>query len=207
LKKLLIIGAGGHCRSVLSAAKSMKTWKDYKIIDINFSNPKEKIMGCNVYPFDNLDDFSEKNFDFFIAIGDNKVRKSVFNNIRKSKCNFVNIIHSKAYIDNDSILGIGNFIGQFSNIGACAKIGDFNIINTYGNIEHEVVVGNFNHLAPSSTICGRTKLKDGIFIGTKAVIIDKLSIASNTTIGAGAVVLDSVDQSNKKLVGIPARVL
>ena len=42
---------------------------------------------------------------------------------------------------------------------------DFNIINSYGNVEHEVIMGNFNHLAPSSTICGRSELRDGIFIG------------------------------------------
>ncbi len=207
MKRLLIIGSGGHSRSVLSAAKSMKCWSDYKIIDINFSNQKEKIMGCGVYPFKKVENFYKENFDFFIAIGDNMIRESILKSLSKYKCNFVNILHPKAFIDNYSNIGIGNFVGQFSNIGACAKIGDFNIINTYGNIEHEVIMGNFNHLAPSSTICGRTVLKDRIFIGAKAVIIEKLSIANNTTIGAGSVVIKSVHKENNKLVGIPAKVL
>ena len=56
-------------------------------------------------------------------------------------------------------------------------------------------------LAPSSTICGRSELKDNVFVGSNAVIIEKLSIAKNTIIGAGSVVLKSVDQPNKKLVG------
>jgi len=207
LKKLLIIGSGGHSRSVLSAAKSMNSWEDFKIIDINLSNKKEKIMGQNVYSFDKIEDFNKQNFDFFIAIGDNNKRESIYKMVRNYGCNFVNIFHSKAFIDIHSNMGVGNFLGQFSNVGACSKIGNFNIINTHSNVEHEVIMGNFNHLAPSSTICGRTKIKDNSFIGAKAVIIEKLSIAENTIIGAGSVVLKSVNQPHKKLVGIPAKVL
>ena len=53
LNKLIIIGAGGHCRSVLSAAKLMQTWEDYKVIDFNSSKQNEQIMGCKVLPFNN----------------------------------------------------------------------------------------------------------------------------------------------------------
>ena len=81
------------------------------------------------------------------------------------------------------------------------------LLYNYGNVEHEVTLGDFYHLAPSSTICGRSKLKDNIFVGSNAVIIEKLSIAKNTIIGAGSVVLKSVDQPNKKLVGVPARII
>tara|TARA_A100001388_G_C28687081_1_gene459340 strand:+ start:116 stop:739 length:624 start_codon:yes stop_codon:yes gene_type:complete len=207
LKKLVIIGAGGHCRSVLSTAKSMKLWQDFKIIDLNYTNKKEKIIGYKVYPIEKVQDYLKRKLDFFIAIGDNKVRKSTYRYMNKNKCSFVNIIHPNSHVDKNSIIGKGNFVGQFSNIGACAKLGNFNIINNYGNVEHEVTMGDFNHLAPSSTVCGRSQLKDNIFIGSNAVIIEKLSIAKNTTIGAGSVVLKSVDQPNQKLVGVPARII
>ena len=207
LNKLIIIGAGGHCRSVLSAAKSMQTWEDYKVIDFNFSKQNEQIMGFNVLPFNKISELNGKNVDFFIAVGDNSLRKSIFKKISNLKCNFVNIQHPNALIDSHSKIGTGNYFGQFSNIGACANMGNFNIINSFGNIEHEVIIGNFNHLAPSSTICGRSELKNGVFIGSKAVVIEKIKIAENTIIGAGSVVLKSVNEANKKLVGIPARIL
>lgn len=207
MKKLVIIGAGGHCRSVLSTAKSMKLWQDFKIIDLNFTNQKEKILGYKVYPIEKVKEYIKRKLDFFIAIGDNKIRRSTYRSLNKNGCTFVNIIHPNSHIDHNSIIGIGNFVGQFSNIGACAKIGNFNIINNYGNVEHEVTMGDFNHIAPSSTICGRSKMGDSIFVGSNAVIIEKLSIAKNTIIGAGSVVLKSVDQPNKKLVGVPARII
>ena len=207
MRKLIIIGAGGHCRSVLSAAKSMNKWEDYKIIDTNYSKDDEQIMGHKVYPFEKLFKFDEKKFDLFIAIGDNNIRKSISKKIENLRFDFVNIVHANALIDSNSKIGNGNFFGQFSNIGPCSQIGNFNIINSYGNVEHEVIMGNFNHLAPSSTICGRSRLRDGIFIGAKAVVIDKICLAENTIIGAGSVVLKSVNEANKKLVGVPARVL
>ena len=207
MKKLVIIGAGGHCRSVLSAAQSMKIWQDFKIIDLNFTNQNEKIIGYKVYPIEKVNEYIKRKLDFFIAIGDNKIRETTYRSMKEHECSFVNIIHPNSHIDKNSSLGKGNFVGQFSNIGACARLGNFNIVNNYGNVEHEVTLGDFNHLAPSSTICGRSKLKDNIFVGSNAVIIEKLSIAKNTTIGAGSVVLKSVDQPNKKLVGVPARII
>lgn len=207
MKKLVVIGAGGHCRSVLSAAQSMQLWEDFKIIDLNFTNQKEKIIGYKVYPIEKVNEYIKRKLDFFIAIGDNKIRKSTYRFFNQNGCSFVNIIHPNSHIDKNSIIGKGNFIGQFSNIGACARLGNFNIVNNYGNVEHEVIMGDFNHLAPSSTICGRSKLEDNIFVGSNAVIIEKLSIAKNTIIGAGSVVLKSVDQPNKKLVGVPARII
>ena len=207
MKKLIIIGAGGHARAVLSAAKTMQNWEDFNILDINFSNQEETIMGCKVYSFEKVLEFNKENYDYFIAIGDNNIRKSIFLRLNKLNFNFVNILHSKSFIDKDSEMGIGNFFGQFSNMGTCTKIGNFNIINSYGNIEHEVNIGDFNHIAPSSTVCGRTSLNDGIFIGANAVIIEKLSIADNTTIGAGSVVLKSVKIKNQKLLGVPAKII
>ena len=73
------------------------------------------------------------------------------------------------------------------------------------NLEHESIIGSYNHLAPSSTICGKTKIEDNIFLGSNAVIVEKIKIAKNTIIGAGAVVTKSIVSSGGKFVGIPAK--
>ena len=130
MKKLVIIGAGGHCRSVLSAAQSMKLWQDFKIIDLNFTNQNEKIIGYKVYPIEKVNEYIKRKLDFFIAIGDNKIRESTYRSMEEHGCSFVNIIHPNSHIDENSNIGKGNFIGQFSNIGACARLGNFNIWET-----------------------------------------------------------------------------
>ena len=143
--------------------------------------------------------------DVFIAIGNNLERFETYKKIEKYNFSYPNLIHPLAFLDPSSQMGNGNYIGQFSNLGAFSKIGDFNIINTYSNIEHEVSIQNFNQLAPGAIICGRSILKNKTFMGANSVIIDKLKIAENTIIGAGAVVLKDIEFPNNTYVGVPAR--
>lgn len=206
MNTLNIIGSGGHTRSVLSTAKLMNIWQRYRILDIQYSNKEEYILGTEVESFkDYFNNENLKNNSFFISIGNNKKRNEIHSQLISNKCSFANIIHPKSYIDESSIIGQGNYIAQFANIGACAKIGDFNIVNSFANVEHEVKIGNFNHLAPSSIICGRSQLENNVFVGAGSIVIEKLFIANNNVIGAGAVVLKSIISSGDKYVGLPAR--
>ena len=203
---LTIIGSGGHARAVLSTAKLMKRWNFFRILDIDFKMSKEKIIGVEIEPYKNISNYLNKeNNNLFIAIGDNKVRKDIFLELKNYKYKFINIIHPNSYIDETSEIGTGNYFSQFSSIGPCTKLGDFNIINTNANLEHESSLGNFNHLAPGSTICGRSEIKDNIFIGSNSVIIEKKVISDNNIIGAGSVVLKSIISKGGKYAGVPVK--
>lgn len=207
MNNLVIIGCGGHTRAILSTAKLMKKWKTFTLLDLNFKEQHEFILGERVLDYkEEINKLNYKNNSFFISIGDNYKRKKIYNElIFDSNKKFTNIIHPISYVDESVKMGIGNFIAQFTNLGAESKIGAFNIINTNANLEHESEIGNFNHLAPSSTICGRTIIEDNIFLGTNAVLIEKINIAKNTIIGAGSVVTKSITSSGGKFVGTPAK--
>ena len=205
-KNLIIIGAGGHTRSVVSAAKLMNIWNQIKILDISYNYQTEEIMGIQIEPYKNLSIYSKsKDISFFISIGDNKKREIIYNSLIDQKANFANVVHPLSYIDKTSLIGNGNYIGQFSNLGAYSKIGNFNIINTSSNLEHESSLGNFNHLAPGSVVCGRSEIKNNIFIGSNSVVVEKKLISDNNIIGAGSVVIKSIKSKGGKYVGIPAK--
>ena len=206
MKKLFIIGSGGHTRSVLSAAKLMKIWDEFEILDTNFRNQQETILGVNVGSLNSFSNSLELDkCNIFISIGDNNKREEIFKKYSFDISLFTNIIHPLSNIDPASMIGYGNFIGQFTNIGTEVKIGDFNIINTYANLEHEVCIGNFNHLAPSSTILGRSKITNNVFVGCNSTIIENLHIAKNNIIGAGALVIKSILEENGKYFGVPVK--
>ena len=206
MKDLIILGSGGHARSVVSVANSMKKWNISAIVDLNFNGENEYINDVPVTSFNQtIDNINPSRTDVFIAIGNNTERFNVFKKIKKYKFSYPNLIHPLAFLDSTSQIGNGNYIGQFSNLGACSKIGDFNIINTYSNIEHEVSIGNFNQLSPGAIICGRSTLKSKTFLGANSVIIDKLKIAEETIIGAGAVVIKDIEFPNNTYIGIPAK--
>ena len=54
---LTIIGSGGHTRAVLSTAKLMRKWNSFRILDIDFKNQKEEIMGVEIESYKKLSVF------------------------------------------------------------------------------------------------------------------------------------------------------
>ena len=207
MKDLLILGSGGHARSVISVAKSMKKWNILAIVDFKFKGTNELINSVPVMSFDQvINKINPAKTNVFIAIGNNMERYKTYKKIVKYQFTYPNLIHPLAFLDPTSQIGNGNYIGQFSNLGAYSKIGNFNIVNTYSNIEHEVSIGDFNQLSPGAIICGRSNLKSKTFMGANSVIIDKLKIAERTTIGAGAVVIKDIEFPNNTYIGVPAKI-
>lgn len=207
MKDLVIIGAGGHARTVIDTAKLNSFLNITGVLDINIgAHVKEEILGVPVLGgVQHLEKISPARTIVFLAIGDNRTRKKFSTVIEERGFKSINILHPKAYISDYAILGNGNFIGAFANIGPDSKISDFCIVNTQANVEHEVSIANFSHLGPGSVVCGRSIIDENAFIGAGSRIIENISISAGVKIGAGAVVTMDIVDSNTQYAGIPAR--
>tara|TARA_B100001057_G_C22700003_1_gene891308 strand:+ start:118 stop:759 length:642 start_codon:yes stop_codon:yes gene_type:complete len=192
-KKIFVIGSGGHSRPVIENLKMLGKNK-INLFDIKFSKNKENsVLGVKV-----LDDFKsinlkkiKKKTNFYIAIGENKLRKKYFKYLKK----FVvlpNLKSKKSFISPNSKIGKANFFNHFSFLGPNTKIGNNNILNTYSLIEHDVDIGDNCHICPGVKIGGRTKIGDNVFIGIGSVIINNIKICSNVTIGAGSLIYKNI---------------
>ena len=143
--------------------------------------------------------------DFFIAIGNNEVRKNIYNNLAIRNLLPINAVHATAVIDDTADLSAhGIMISPNVTINAFAKIGIGAICNTYSIIEHECIIGDFAHIAPGAVLCGNVKVGENSFVGTKSVVRENITIGKNVIIGAGSVVVKNVPD-NVKVVGNPAR--
>jgi len=207
MKDLIVIGSGGHARTVIDVAKLNSLLNIIGVLDIHFKeNREEKILGVPVLGgLEYLEKISPDRAVVFLAIGDNKIRKIISTVIDEYGFKSVNIAHPKAYISEYAVLGDGNFIGAFANIGPNSRIESYCIVNTLANIEHEVSIADFCQLGPGSIICGRSNIDENVFIGAGSKIIDNISISADVIIGAGAVVTMNIAESNAKYVGVPAR--
>ena len=206
MKKLLIIGAGGHARQVIATLHHLKEWELIGIIDTNYQGQLENILGLPVLGAINIiKEFEPVSTDIVLAIGNNEERKKLFLESTLQDFNFPNFIHRTALVDPSAHYGKGNFIGPFSQIGPRVKIGSANIINSYANIEHETEIGDYNQIAPNAVVCGRCKIGSQVFIGANATLIDRLSIVDRTVVGAGAVITKNISEMNQTFVGIPGR--
>jgi sugar O-acyltransferase (sialic acid O-acetyltransferase NeuD family) len=142
---------------------------------------------------------------YFIAVGDNLLRKKIYEGLQLHNLPSANVIHPAAVIDASvNLTNQGIMIAANVTINPLASIATGTICNTGCIIEHECVVGAFAHIGPGAVLCGNVKIGEGSFVGANAVIKQGITIGQNATIGAGAVVVKDVPD-NVTVVGVPAK--
>lgn len=205
MKTLAFIGAGSHSDAVLPMVdhfeyRFMGYYDDKDITEYN----EFPILGklSDVKPaLDNGD------IDYvFIAVGDNDVRRNVYDELGKEHHGkLINIVSKTATVlSQDSLAGTGIFIGHNAFVGAKVEIHDNCVINTGAVIEHHCKIGPHCNIAPNSTLNGIVTLGEEAYIGSGAIVIQSKTICAKAMVGAGAVVVKDIEESGT-YVGAPAR--
>jgi UDP-N-acetylbacillosamine N-acetyltransferase len=197
---LLILGCGGHARSVADVALAAGVGT-LLFVDPN-ARPGEQCLGFPV-----LREFNEvlpQDWACMPAIGDNHRRQQQLVDIGRAGWLLATLIAPTATIGVGSRIGAGSFIAHHAHIGPMASVGMAAIINTGGVVEHESVIGDYTHVSVNSTVAGRSSLGKFVFLGTGATVIDGVAVGDGITIGAGAVVIAAISEPGT-YVGVPAR--
>jgi len=197
-KRILLVGGGGHCKSVLD---SLLAYDDFEIgIVDKEENIGNFVLGVPVLGCDNdlqhLYSMGYRNaFVTIGSIGNPRKRIEIFELLLKIGFEISNIIDPSAEVSKYADIDYGIFIGKKAvvNAGACIKRGS--IINTGSIIEHDCQIGEFVHIAPGTILGGRVKVGMNSHIGSNSTIIQNVKIGSNTIIGIGSVVTKSIGDS------------
>ena len=210
MKEIIILGAGGHTRSLIGLIESTKQYNIQLIIDLiesgSSSKTDEIILGIPVVKCtldDSIENFNHEQFAA-VGIGDNHKRAEAYKFLRHNNILCPALVHSRANLEIGSELGLGSQVFAFAHIGPNVFIGEAVIINTNSVIEHESTVDNYSHVCPNATIAGRVKIGELSMVGAGAVVRDTVHICSNTVLGAGAVCVQHI-QSSGTYVGVPAK--
>ncbi len=205
---ILVVGAGGHCRVVLSILSHYKELNVVGIADKNSKSLGEEILGIQVqYTWDDFQAVYDEGVpNAVLAVGSNKKRKHLFNELTEIGYSIKTLIDPSALIDKGAIIGIGTTICMGVKIGPLVSIGDNCIIYTGTVIDHETIIKNDCFIAPGVCIAGRVSIENGSFVGIGCSINENIKIGANTVIGAGSVVINDFPP-NTKAAGVPARQL
>lgn len=194
---LLILGFGGHARSVGDLALACGRQR------LLFLDPQAK-KGESFAGFEAVAALPSKltgTWAAFPAAGENRRRER---QCAETPFVLTTLVAPSAGIGVEARLGVGTLVARNAHVGPLAEIGVGVILNTGCIVEHECVVGDFSHVSVNATLAGRGRIGRRVLVGAGAVVIDGISVCDDVVIGAGAVVVDDIDESGV-YVGVPAR--
>lgn len=214
-KKLLLIGGGGHCHSVIDSVLSSRIYTEIGLVAKDQDNYNELMDDTLIAPYlvgkdEDLPELYKRGWgSAFItlgSIGNTFGRRALFKTISKIGFKIPTLIDPSAVVSGTAVMGNGIFIGKRAVVNAGVKLGTCTIINTGAIIEHDCIVGDFVHISPGTTICGQVSIGNDSHIGAGSVVRQMITIGSKSIIGAGSVVVKEIPD-NVKAYGNPCRVV
>ncbi|WP_141048482.1 NeuD/PglB/VioB family sugar acetyltransferase [Aliarcobacter cryaerophilus] len=186
-EKIVLIGGGGHCHSVIDVIEQTNKYEIIGIVDTKDNIGKKvldyKIIACD----DDLKTIFETCKNAVITIGyikTNELRKKLFEKLINIGFNFPTIISPLAYVSKHSFIDEGTVIMHHALVNANAKIGKNCIINTKALIEHDAIIEDNCHISTASIINGGVIVKENSFVGSNATSKQYTEIAGFVKAGS-----------------------
>ena len=202
MRRVLIIGAGGHGRvvhEILSHAANIVE-QGFIWCDGHKSHDPWGRLRC-VRPDTPCVDASA----YIVAIGDNRAREEMTAAPAATGMTIIRAVHHTTSVLGDAFVSKrGTVICAHAVVGVDSVVRDGAIINTAATVDHECRIGAFAHICPGVHLAGHVMVGNYATIGTGAVVIPGVSVGEGSYVGAGAVVIGDV-QPYSMVVGNPAR--
>jgi sugar O-acyltransferase (sialic acid O-acetyltransferase NeuD family) len=191
MNKIILIGGGGHCKSVIDVIEQEARFEIAGIID------KPEILGSKIlgYPvigndFD-LESLAKKYQNALITVGQIKsalARIKLYDLAIKAGFTLPSIVSPNAYISKHSKIGNGTVIMGNVIVNANSSIGDNCIINSKALIEHDCLISSHCHISTNAIINGGVAIGSKSFIGSNVTTKNNIIIKENSFIKAGSLV-------------------
>jgi len=195
---LIIIGAGGHAKVVLSTALANSKHILGFVDDASHGAMSDyPLLGDLEYLIKLHSSLT------VIAIGNNATRKNIAEKFA-NHCQWQTLIHPSAIVHPSAQIGAGSVIFAGAIIQPDVIIGQHCIVNTGTTIDHDCVLSDYVHLAPGVHLAGNVTIGEGSLLGIGSVALPNIQIAEWIVAGAGAVIVTHI-KAHKKIVGIPAK--
>ena len=195
MKPLILIGGGGHCKSVIEAAESA----GYHILGV-LDMPEEvgkEILSTKVIGTDDDIPFYVDKAEFVITVGFIKnpsTRIKLYNRVKEAGGKLATIVASTAYVSKYATIGEGTVVMHHAFVNAGAQVGSNVILNTFTNIEHDAVIGDQCHISTGAMVNGDCKIGNNSFIGSQSVLANGIRVGDDIIVGAGSLVRKSISE-------------
>jgi len=192
MESILLIGGGGHCRSVIDVIEQQNRYDIFGIIDIR-ENIGKDVLGYKIIGYDeDLKEILKDCKNALITVGhikSNETRVRLFDMAKKLGYTFPVIISPYAYVSKHAFIDEGTVVMHHAIVNANAKVGKNCIINTKALIEHDAIIEDHCHISTAAVVNGKVILRRDTFIGSNATVVNDIIVSG--FIKAGSLVKTS----------------
>ncbi len=188
MKPLLLIGCGGHARSLIDVIETGGHWRIHGLVGL----PDQVGSSVLSYPVIGTDadlpSLRGACSSAVLAIGqlpDPAPRQRLAAHLEQLGFHCPVLISPHAVVSRQAQLGAGTVVGHGAIVNAGAVVGGHCILNSRALIEHDVQIGDHCHVSTGALVNGGVQLGCGSFVGSGAMLREGLQLPAGTVISAG----------------------
>ncbi|HIP55897.1 MAG TPA: acetyltransferase [Arcobacter sp.] len=177
--KILLIGGGGHCKSMIDVIEVEGKYSIAGIID------KKELIGQDVLGYkvigsdDDLKDLYTTYKYAVVTIGQiktNTLKVKLFDMLKKIGYILPTIVSPLSYVSKHSTIGEATVIMHQALVNANVIIGKNCIINTKALIEHDCIIADNCHISTGAILNGGVTVKENTFFGSNSTTKEYVKI-------------------------------
>lgn len=192
-RQLIMVGGGGHCRSLIEVAESAG-YAVLGVLDLPENVGKEFLSTQVIGTDDDIPAYVDQ-AEFVIAVGsikDPSTRIRLFEQVKAAGGKLATVVASTARVSKYATLGEGTVVMHHALVNAGAKVGSNVILNSFSDIEHDSVIGDHCHVSTGAIVNGGCRVGSACFVGSGAVLVQGINVGEGIVIGAGSLVVGNI---------------
>ncbi|MBW9146124.1 acetyltransferase [Clostridium sp. CM027] len=210
MEKIVLVGAGGHCKVIIDIIKSASRYNIVGVTDKDYNYDKF-VLDIPIIGDDSIlqELYNTGVKNAFVCVGALQnilTRENIYNNLKAIGFNIPVLIHKDAMVSPYANVAGGTCIMPGAIINPGAYIEENCVVNTGAVIEHDCKLQRNTHISPKACLAGGVSIGCNTHIGMGSSIIQSVHIGNNVIIGAGAVVIENI-ADNAVAVGIPSKII
>lgn len=188
MKRLLIIGTGGHGRSVAEAVLSNGDHALAGFLD-DAAKPGQRMWDWPVWGTTSLlAECCDRVDAVFVAIGNNTLREALHQRVHARGMALATVIHSAAVVSTRAVVGHGCAIMAGAVVGTGAQLGEGVIVNCGAVVDHDCTVEPFGHLGVNAGMAGASVLGRRAWLPVGAALAYGARVEADRVLKPGEVV-------------------
>lgn len=185
MKRLLIVGAGGHGRSVAEAVLAAGKYELVGFLD-DAAPGLQQVWDLPVFGATaDLARCRQYADAAIVAIGNNRLREELQQKLNAAGFELATVVHPKAMVSPRAVVGAGCAIMAGAIVGTEAQLDAGVIVNCGAVVDHHCRVEEFGHLGVNAGMAGGAVLGRGAWMQAGSVLGYGVSVGGGAVLAPG----------------------